>query len=261
MKKIIGQCEIYLSDCESILPEIGGIDMVVTSPPYDGLRTYGGMSGFDYIAVARMLYQSVNDGGVVMWNVADQVVNGSETGTSFRQAIAFMDAGFRLHDTMIYAKNMSRFPDPVRYDNAFEFMFIFSKGNPNTFTPLRDKENISFGRFSQGTERQADGSMKPIKNRKPIKKFGKRLNWWVINHEQSCTEHPATMPYAMARDQILSWSAPGDTVIDPFMGSGTTGVACIKTGRRFVGVENNPEYFDISYRRLEEAMAQPDMFV
>lgn len=260
MKKTIGQCEIYVSDCESLLSEIGGIDMVVTSPPYDGLRTYGGNSGFNYNAVARMLYQSLKDGGVVMWNVADQVVNGSETGTSFRHALAFMEAGFRLHDTMIYAKNYTKFPDTARYDSAFEYMFIFSKGPPKTFSPLMDKKNISFGAVVHGSERQPDGSLNPIKNIKPVKEYGKRLNWWLINHDQSCPEHPAVMPYAMARDHILSWSNSGDTVLDPFMGSGTTGIACVKTGRKFIGVENNPEYFDIACRRLEEAMAQPDMF-
>lgn len=259
-KHIVGNCELYLADCLEILPTLTQIDAVVTSPPYDNIRTYEGNSRFDYHATIKGLFPAIKQGGVVMWNVADATVDGSETGTSFRQALAFMDAGFLLHDTMIYAKDSSSFPCNGRYENAFEYMFVFSNGKPATFNPLMDKKNANFGTRIHGTDRQRDGSLIP-KKAKPVREFGKRLNWWEINHEQLCAEHPATMPLAMARDHVLSWTNPGEIVLDPFMGSGTTAVACIKTGRRFIGIEIEPKYFGLACRRIEEALRQPDMFI
>ena len=82
----------------------GFIDLTVTSPPYDNLRAYSGYS-FDFEAVAKELYRVTKQGGVVIWVVGDATIKGSETGTSFRQALFFKEIGFNLHDTMIYAKN------------------------------------------------------------------------------------------------------------------------------------------------------------
>jgi hypothetical protein len=79
------------------------IDLTVTSPPYDNLRTYNGYV-FDFEAIAAQLWRVTKPGGVVVWVVGDATVNGSETGTSFRQALHFMMLGFNLHDTMIYRK-------------------------------------------------------------------------------------------------------------------------------------------------------------
>lgn len=261
----IGSCEIYLADCLDILPIIRQVDAVVTSPPYDNLRTYEGRAYqdkplFDHHAVIKSLFPAIKQGGVVMWNVADATINGSETGNSFRQALTFIDTGFLLHDTMIYAKNAANFPSLNRYDNAFEYMFVFSKGRPNTFNPIMDKKNVHYGTHIHGTNRQRDGTLIQ-KKKKPVQEFGKRLNWWKINHEQSCTEHPATMPLSMAVDHILSWTNEGDTVLDPFMGSATTAIACIKTGRKFTGIEIEPKYFSIACQRIKEASQQPDMFI
>ena len=79
------------------------IDLTVTSPPYDNLRTYNGYC-FDFENVAKELFRVTKKGGVVVWVVSDATINGSETGTSFKQALYFMQCGFNLHDTMIYAK-------------------------------------------------------------------------------------------------------------------------------------------------------------
>lgn len=79
------------------------IDLTVTSPPYDNLRKYNGFD-FDYISVIKELHRITKQNGVVVWVVGDATINGSETGTSFKEALAFMDTGFKLHDTMIYEK-------------------------------------------------------------------------------------------------------------------------------------------------------------
>ena len=259
----IGDATLYLGDCLEILPTLGKVDAVVTSPPYDDLRKYGdGHPPLDWKQCVDPLASVLLDGGVLIWNVADSVRDGSETGTSFRQALAFMDAGLRLHDTMLYLRTNVNFPDAVRYENGFEYMFVFSSGCPKTFNPIKDRPNKYAGLAMHGTDRQRDGSLKPISGLgKLVNRNGKRFNWWFLTNNQPDNGHPAPMPYAMAADQITSWTHEGDTILDPFMGSGTTGVACAKMGRKFIGIELEPKYFDIACKRIEDAYAQPDMFI
>ena len=232
------------------------IDLVVTSPPYDNLRTYGGHS-WDFEGVAEQLWRVTKPGGVVVWVVADATIDGSETGTSFRQALRFMEIGFRLHDTMIYAKDQCAFPDTVRYYAAFEYMFILSKGQPNAINLIVDRVNKTAGQDVRGYERRPDGSLLP----KPcagniIKSHGVRWNWWLIYHQDRGieTNHPATFPEALARDHILSWSNEGDTVLDPFSGSGTTAKMAKHNGRQYIGIEVNPEYCEIAEERLRQGV-------
>ena len=144
------------------------VDLVVTSPPYDDLRTYNDSSKWDqntFYAVAAQLNRVLKPGGVIMWNVNDATINGSESGSSFRQALHFMDLGLRLHDTMIYEKTGTAFasgPKSVRYTQQFEYCFILSKGKPKTHTLLVDKKNKWAGHQSWGNAqtRAKDGSNK-----------------------------------------------------------------------------------------------------
>ena len=260
---IIGDATLYLGDCLDILPTLSKVDAVVTSPPYDDLRQYGvGQPSFVWMDYIRPMAFSLVGGGVIVWNVADSVRDGSETGTSFRQALEFMDAGLRLHDTMLYLKTNVNFPDAVRYENGFEYMFVFSNGAPKTFNPIKDRPNKHGGTVMHGTDRHVDGSLKPISGLgKLVNRVGKRFNWWFLTNNQPDIGHPAPMPYQMAFDHITSWTNEGDTILDPFMGSGTTGVACAKIGRKFIGIELDPKYFDIACERIQKAYDQPDLFV
>jgi DNA modification methylase len=259
----IGDSTLYEGDCLDIMPTLGKVDAVVTSPPYDNLRTYGeGFNGVDLYEALRQIADRLDVGGVCVWNVADATVNGSETGSSFRQALFAMDCGLRLHDTMLYIKDNVNFPEEVRYFSGHEYMFVFSNGAPKTFNPIKDRPNKWRGTKQHGTDRQPDGSLKPSSgNGKIIKPFGMRFNWWRLKNNNNPTPHPAPMPFAMAFDQATSWTNPGDTILDPFMGSGTTGVACAKLGRKFIGIELEPKYFDIACERIQKAYDQPDMFV
>lgn len=264
-KEVIGECQLYLGDCLEIMPALGKVDAVVTSPPYDGIREYGGsFKGVDCLAVIASLSDRLQDGGVLVWNVADQTIDGSETGSSFRQVLHAMECGLKLHDTMIYCKEGVTFPDANRYHPAFEYMFVLSKGKPKHFHGIKDWPNKWSGSKMHGTDRLADGSTKRINGHgRPVPQHGLRRNWWVLKNPYTGASggHPAPMPYAMAADHITTWTMDGDTVLDPFSGSGTTGVACVKLGRKFIGIEIDETYFDIACKRIREAYAQPDFFV
>ena len=235
------------------------IDLVVTSPPYDNLRTYGGHT-WDFEGLAAELWRTIKPGGVVVWIVNDATVDGSETGTSFRQALHFKDIGFRLHDTMIWEKfGFSAVGSlQVRYAPTFEFMFVLSNGAPVTFNPLKDKPNAWGGTKQHGTVRQADGTTVPvagIRFGKRIAKTGQRGSVWQIIEEKIANKlHPATFPEALARDHILSWSNEGDTVLDPFSGSGTTLKMARLMGRKGIGIEIHQAYCDIAAERLRQKL-------
>jgi DNA modification methylase len=231
------------------------IDLTVTSPPYDNLRTYNGVGdswSFDkFKGIAKELYRVTKNGGVVVWVVGDATLKGSETGTSFKQALYFKECGFNLHDTMIYQKDNCPFPSSNRYYANFEYMFIFSKGTPKTFNPIIDRKNKTFGRKITGTNRQKDGTTKTIKNKgNKIKEFGVRFNNWLISDGKRQNKHPAVFPEQLANDHILSWSNENDTILDPFMGSGTTGKMAIINKRNFIGIEMDAGYFDIATKRI-----------
>jgi site-specific DNA-methyltransferase (adenine-specific) len=246
--------DLRLGDCLEIMKSLStqSIDLTVTSPPYDNLRTYNGYS-FDFEGIAKELYRVTKDGGVVVWVVGDATINGSETGTSFKQALYFKQIGFNLHDTMIYEKDAIAFPDKNRYQQSFEYMFVLSKGKPKTLNLINDRKNVSFGRKVTGTERNADGTTRKASCfGNPIKEFGIRWNVWKFASTKGNvkTGHPAMFPESLAHDHIVSWSNEGDTVLDCFLGSGTTGKIAKQLNRQFIGIEISPEYLEIAKKRI-----------
>ena len=256
-----GGYSLFNSDCLITLKQLedSSIDLVVTSPPYDDLRSYNGNVDqwcFEkFKEIAKELYRVISNGGVIVWIVGDSTINGSETGTSFRQALYFKECGFYLHDTMIWQK-ISPFQHHNRYIPSFEYMFILSKGKPKTANLIKDRKNKYANQKIHGTERQRNGKTKPlskVQKSKVVKEFGSRLNIWEITPEKrNKTGHPAVFPEQLAHDHIITWSNENDVVLDPFMGSGTTGISCLKTNRRFIGIEIDNTYFDIAKQRIEE---------
>lgn len=258
------------ADVLAIFPD-ACIDLTVTSPPYDKLRKYKGYT-WDFEGVAQQLWRVTKPGGVVVWVVGDETVNGSETGTSFRQALRFMEIGFNLHDTMIFEKNSAAFPEKNRYYNIFEYMFALSKGAPAIVSLIQDKPNAWGGTKTRGkvTERQADGTFVTSlgrgsadeKGRKTVKEFGVRNNIWRyatghgVSAKDACAhDHPAIFPEALAQDHILSWSNPGDVVLDPFVGSGTTAKMALLNGRHYIGIDISEEYCALARHRVAKAQA------
>lgn len=248
---------IECGDCLKLMKQIPdkSIDLTVTSPPYDNLRTYNGYT-FDFENIAKELYRITKEGGVVVWIVNDAVINGSESGTSFKQALYFKKCGFNIHDTMIWAKDSFSFPDKTRYGQAFEYMFIFSKGKPKIVNKIIDRKNKWAGTSVHGTSRNKDGTTfrKSNHNKNNVKEYGERFNIWKMPGEKANkTGHPAVFPLQLAEDHIKSWSNENAIVLDPFLGSGTTAIAADKTNRHYIGFEISEKYFDIACKRLDEA--------
>jgi len=231
------------------------IHLTVTSPPYDGLRTYNGYS-FQFEDIAKELFRVTKNGGVVVWVVGDSTIEGSESGTSFKQALFFKECGFNLHDTMIYQKANFSNPSVSRYHQIFEYMFVFVKGKIKTFNPLVDRKNITLnGSVGRNTQRQKDGSFKELK-RKTNSEYGMRYNIWRMKtagqeNMGKSLPHPAMFPEQLANDHILSWSNEGDLVYDCFMGSGTVAKMAIIHKRKWIGSEISKEYCDIIEQRIK----------
>jgi len=233
------------------------VDLVVTSPPYDDLRTYGGHS-WDFFGVAWQLKRVLKPGGVIVWVVADATKDGSETGSSMEQALHFKRLGLNLHDTMVYQKNSYPFPPANRYYQQAEFMFVFSSGPPKIFNGIKQKTKWQKSQAEISTTRNKDGS---TENMKYTKGKEDRLldNIWALDtgfmrttHDAVAFEHPAIFPDALASKHIATWSNPGDLVLDPFSGSGTTCKAAKMLERQFLGLEVNPDYCAIAEQRIAQ---------
>ena len=261
--------KLHLGNCIDVLSTMAdkSIDITITSPPYDNLRTYNGNGALWCEDVWRdciaELYRVTADGGVVVWITDDATTQGSETGTSFRQVLWAMDCGFNLHDTMIWQKNTSQYhcERHRRYVNVFEYMFVWSKGRPKTVFLLKDRPNKCYGTTKNvRSHRQPDGTLASVAKQHTTSKFGLRFNVWDIGigggksyQEEYVREHPAVFPEQLVRDHLLTWSQQGDTVLDPFMGSSTTGKVAKQYGRSFIGIELDTRYYQIAERRINEA--------
>ena len=267
--------KIYNENCLDTMRRMPDnfVDLVVTSPPYDNLRDYKGYV-FPFEDIAKELFRVVKKGGVVVWVVGDATINGSETGTSFKQALYFKEIGFNLHDTMIYEKSGCPFPEQDRYYPIFEYMFILSKEKPIIHNLIKDRKNNYVGDkiARENHSRQKDGSLtknsayKNDRNRK-IQEYGVRYNIWryITGSGNNSTDkisfkHPATFPEKLAQDHIKTWSNEGDLVYDCFMGSGTTAKMAHLLKRNWIGSEMSAEYCEIANKRLKIYLSQKTLF-
>ncbi len=233
------------------------IDLTVTSPPYDKLGDYKGFK-FPFKHIARHLYRVTKFGGVVVWVVGDATVNGSETGTSFTQALFFKECGFRLHDTMIYRKENYAPQNHNRYEQAFEYMFILSKGRPNVFNPKKVpcKEAGKSKNWSRKGSNTKEGVFRRRDELITTNEFKSAENIFTYACGNSSTGHPAPFPEGLVKDQILSWSNEGGLIYDAFAGSATTLKMAHLLKRNWIGSEISKEYCDLSEKRLAPYLQQ-----
>ena len=251
--------KLMQGDCLELMKRMpdGSVDLTVTSPPYDNLRSYNGNNDSwnetVWKAVIKELHRVTAEGGVVVWVVADATIKGSETGTSFKQALFFKECGFNLHDTMIWKKTN---PIPLthnRFEQSFEYMFVFSKGSPKTFNPIKIPCVTKGQMRKRKNSNKEEGSA--VRNRDEVtivKNKKTKGNVWEMPVSNTKLNHPAIFPEQLAQDHIISWSNEGDIVLDPFMGSGTTGVACKNLNRNFIGIELDENYFNIAKERISK---------
>ncbi len=261
--------QIIEGNCVEVMKKFddGVIDLTVTSPPYDNLRNYKGFD-FPFEDIAKELYRVTKQGGVVVWVVNDATIEGSETGTSFNQALYFREIGFNLHDTMIFRKTN---PIPQiyrkRYNNEFEFMFIFSKGTVKTHNPLMvdclhaglELNGTTYKNFSKN-EQIREKMAKPVKD----KKIKGNIWEYVVGKKQEDQEakgHPAPFPCELVRDHIKSWTNQGDIVFDPMSGSGTTARVACEMNRQYIGIDISHEYCEIARQRVKKIENTPTLFV
>lgn len=265
--------KIYHEDCLSTMQRMESdfIDLTVTSPPYDDLRTYNNKIkgaqpkyngySFSFEDTAKELYRVTKEGGVLVWIVGDATINGDETGTSFRQALYLKQCGFNLFDTMIYMKPpRGAVGNNNTYWQSFEYMFVLSKGYPKKINLIKDRANKEAREGDNGTKRLQNGELLKLK-RGGYGKFGRRTNLWEYRigkghsaSDEFAHEHPAIFPEKLARDHIYTWSNPGDLVYDPFMGSGTVAKMCILEGRNYIGSEINKTYCSIAKKRIAKTL-------
>ena len=260
---------LYCADCLTILPMLPKVNLIITSPPYDNLRDYNGYL-FNFEGIAKELFEVTVSGGCLVWVVGDATINGSETLSAFKQALYFKELGLNVHDTMIYAKNGPAYPATNKYYQIFEYMFVFSKGSPKTFNPLKDRPNRwAYQKWSNKRTRRnkegvlKDGGWSPNQGGK----FGVRFNIWEYNvghgyssSDKDAYEHPAIFPERLANDHIFSWSNQGDTVLDPLCGSGTVLKMAERLDRKWIGVEISEAYCQIAVKRIERERQQLKLF-
>jgi site-specific DNA-methyltransferase (adenine-specific) len=236
------------------------VDLVVTSPPYDGLRDYNGYS-FPFEEIAIELKRVLKVGGVIVWVVGDATIDGCETLTSFKQAIYFKEIGLNV-DTNIYEKQNYKPINAKRYDNVFEYIFVFSKGQPKTFNPIMlNKQRV---RMEKGKYRQVDGTFKEkVRGDNEMKKHTNIFSYSLGGHiaDDIAFEHPAMFPEQLAKEMIYSWSNEGDLIYDCFSGSGTTAKMAHLQKRNWIGSEISKEYSELSEKRISGHLAQTFLFL
>lgn len=249
---------IYCENCIKFMDNLCDdfVDLTVTSPPYDDLRNYNGYE-FDYKSIAEQLYRITKKGGVVVWVVGDRINKGNKTLTSFKQALAFQEIGFNVHDTMIYKKKNTPFMRSNAYTNCFEFMFIFTKGSPKTFNPIKEKtvrsgmEMLVHNKKADGVNKKILGKLNEEKTKTNIWEYAVGLGG--TTNDKIAFNHPAVFPENLAKDHILSWSNEGDLVFDPMCGSGTTCKMALLNNRKYLGCDISQEYVNIAIERLNKS--------
>ena len=250
--------DLRVGDSAEVLKSVPGecVDLTVTSPPYDSLRAYNGFT-FNFEEICKELFRVTKPKGIVVWVVGDATIDGSETGSSFRQALYFLQVGFGLHDTMIYHKQGPPRQNGVRYEQHFEYMFVFSKGATKLKNPIKVPCKNA-GKVHKRTCRDG-GKDVLVSSENIVAETKVHGNVWSYAVGATAADgfafkHPASFPEALAQDHIISWSNPADTVLDPFLGSGTTGKMAVLNNRNFIGIDISPEYVEMARQRIALVM-------
>ncbi len=245
------------------------VDLSVFSPPYDGIRDYKKGWIFDFYTLGKNLHRITKEGGVCAVVIGDGTKNFAKSLTTFKLAVDWCEnAGWRLFETCVYRRDgnpgawwNSRF----RVDH--EYILLFFKGErPKTFNkePLMVPSKHA-GKIYAGTDRLTSGKFKKItpKAVNPLKCRGTVWQYKTSNTEGNRLKlkHPATYPDKLAEDLILCFSNPGDMVLDPMCGSGTTCVMAVRNQRQTIGIEINEDYCLIAEQRIKTETSQQEILI
>ncbi len=244
------------------------IDLVITSPPYDSIRTYEGFS-VDLHATGEAVHRVLKEGGIAVMVLQDQTKNFAKTLTSFKTIIDWCDnIGFKLFECVIYRKHG---PEGAWWKTRFrvdhEYMPIFLKGErPQYF----DKEPLKIpskhgGKVMTGSgNRRTDGRVNPTIRRKinPTKCRGTIWNYLMAGDKNPLKrKHPAPFPDQIPKDFIQCFCPPNGIVLDPFIGSGSSAVAAKSLGRNFIGFDISEKYCEIARKRIKQVTSPLDSFM
>ncbi|NHK29172.1 site-specific DNA-methyltransferase [Parvularcula flava] len=239
-KEVIGDCTLYLGDCLEIMPVLDLVDHVISDPPYEAslhasknslsgrVRTDKGpdLKGLNFAPID-------DTRGTVVRLVA-------ETCQGWAMFFCTVEGVARWADVI----NPSR----LKYKRACIWIKPDSTPQLNGQGPAQGAECIVTAWAGSGHARWNAGGKRGVYTH-------------CVNGPKRHGAHPTEKPVSLMAELLRDFTNPGQTILDPFMGSGTTGVACVKMGRKFTGIELDPDYFEIACERIREAYRQPDMFV
>lgn len=233
----IGGHRLILGDCLEVLPTLGMVDHCISDPPYEA----------DY--QRKLGTAGRKDGGSELKPVSFDGIDGIRTAVVDATAAAcggWFIAFCTVEGTAKWADAINA--SPMKYKRACIWVKPDSTPQLNGQCPAHGAECFVTAWAGRGASRWNAGGKRGVytHNVNPPDRHGK---------------HPTEKPWRLFADLLRDFTNPGDTVLDPFMGSGTTGVACQRMGRRFIGIEIDPEYFRIACERVEAATRQPDLFI
>lgn len=256
---------LYLGDCRDILPTFPGesVHLIVTSPPYADRRqdSYGGIHPDKYVEwflpISAQLKRVLKPDGSFILNIKERVVNGERHTYVMELVLAMRKQGWLWTEEYCWHKK-NCYPGkwPNRFRDAWEHCYHFTK--QKEFQMFQEEVMVPIGRWSE--KRLAKLTMNDVVRDESRSQsgFGKRVANWIgrekvyptnvlyLATEVTNKNHSATFPLDLPSWFIRLFTKPGDIVLDPFIGSGTTAMAARKLGRHFVGIEIKPEYFELA---------------
>lgn len=236
----IGDCTLYRADCLTVLPTIESVDSVITDPPYEAIM---------HKAKASASRRIRSDGGPDIKPLDFDCID------DIRDDIANLIAGMCDGWSLIFCapEGVGRWADAInasdaKYKRACIWVKPDSTPQLNGQGPAMGYENIIASWCGTGHSRWNAGGKRGVYTH-------------LTNSRDRHGTHPTEKPVRLMKELIADFTNQGDLIADPFMGSGTTGVACAQMGRKFVGIEKSREYFDIACKRIDDAYRQPDLLL
>jgi len=263
MDKVLGRFsdnQIYNGDCWELVRELPDecIPLALTSPPYGNMRDYGGHR-CDTLGLIDELYRVIRPGGIAVWVEQDQIKGKRCSDSVFEHGCSFRGMGFQLVSEIVLERAGFRAPTHGHYGTP-EVALVFSKGKPTVINIIKDRPNKTAGAPVKHSVRNRQGVLEFQKTGKVVQPFGRRGCVWRYNagfnnssRDEFAFGHPAIMPEQVAEDLIIAFSRPGDLVLDPMCGSGTTLKMALLNHRRFLGFEIHEPYVEIARKRVRLA--------